>query len=250
MEQGEYRRLYELEETMWWFRGMKQISTALLDRFVGPDKKPETLALLDAGCGTGGMLSALERYGAVTGLDYSKDALHFARERDHATLTRGTVSRLPFANDSFDLVTSFDVLYHLEVSDDEEALREIARVLRPRGTFLVRVPAFEALRSQHDEAVHTRQRYGKRELTAKLRAAGLEPKLVSYANCLLFPIAVLRRVAERLLSSGREGSEVEAAGPVLNETLLLPLRIESWLLRHTSLPFGLSLVAVAEKGAA
>lgn len=244
MEQGEYRRLYELEETMWWFRGMEQISTALLDRFVGTQRK---LELLDVGCGTGGMLSTLARYGEVTGLDYSADALRFARERHHAALTRGTVSRLPFVNESFDLVTSFDVLYHLDVSDDVQALREIARVLRPGGTLLVRVPAFEALRSQHDEAVHTRQRYGKRELADKLRGVGLEPRLVSYANCLLFPIAVLKRGAERLFGSGREGSEVEAVGPVLNETLLWPLRIESWLLKRTALPFGLSLVAVAEK---
>ena len=247
MEPGEYRRLYELEETMWWFRGMEKISTALLDRFVGPNRNDKKLELLDAGCGTGGMLSTLARYGAVSGLDCSAEALRFARERNHATLTRGTVSRLPFADESFDLVTSFDVLYHLEVSDDVEALREVARVLRPRGTLLVRVPAYQALRSQHDEAVHTRQRYGKRELTGKLRNAGLDPVFVSHANSLLFPVAVIKRGAERVLGSGREGSEVEAVRPALNKALLVPLAIESWLLKRTSLPFGLSLVAVAEK---
>ena len=244
MEQGEYRRLYELEDNLWWFRGMEQISAALLDRFVDAERK---LDLLDAGCGTGGMLSALTRYGTATGLDLSQDALRFARKRDHAALTRGSVTKLPFTDDCFDLVTSFDVFYHLGVRDDVEALREIARVIRPAGTFLVRVPAFESLRSQHDEAVHTRQRYGKQELTEKLRSAGLEPVFVSFANCLLFPVAVLRRGAERVFGSGREGSEVEAVGPVLNKMLLLPLRIEAWLLRRTALPFGLSLVAVARK---
>ena len=244
MEQGEYRRLYELEENLWWFRGMEQISMALLDRFVDSERK---LDVLDAGCGTGGMLSALTHYGTATGLDRSQTALRFARERNHGSLTRGSVARLPFANDSFDLVTSFDVLYHLGVSDDVEALREIARVIRPGGTLLVRVPAFESLRSQHDEAVHTRQRYGKQELTEKLRSAGLEPVFVSFANCLLFPVAVLRRGAERVFGSGREGSEVAAVGAVLNKTLLVPLRIEAWLLRRTALPFGLSLVAVAKR---
>jgi SAM-dependent methyltransferase len=244
MEQSEYRRLYELEDNLWWFRGMEQISLALLDRFVDAERR---LDLLDAGCGTGGMLSALARYGTATGLDLSQAALRFARERDHGALTRGSVAELPFTDDSFDLVTSFDVLYHLGVSDDVEALREIARVIRPGGTLLVRVPAYESLRSQHDEAVHTRQRYGKQELTEKLRSAGLEPVFVSFANCLLFPVAVLRRGAERVFGSGREGSEVEAVGPVLNKMLLLPLRIEAWLLRRTQLPFGLSLVAVARK---
>lgn len=246
MEQGEYRRLYELENDLWWFRGMKTISLALLDRFVGSETK---LDVLDVGCGTGGMLRALERFGRVTGLDYSEDALRFARARDRAALARGSVGRLPFAGESFDLVTSFDVLYHLGVNDDVEALREIARVLRPGGILLVRVPAFERLWSQHDEAVHTRQRYGKRELTDKLRSAGFQPVFVSFANFLLFPIAVLRRGAERVLGSSRPGSEVEAVGPKLNEILLWPLRIEAWWLRRAPLPFGLSLVAVARNRA-
>ncbi len=244
MEQGEYRRLYELEESLWWFRGMEQISVALLDRFVDSDKN---LDLLDAGCGTGGMLAPLARYGGVTGLDRSADALRFAQERSDGALARGTVSQLPFANNSFDLVTSFDVLYHLGVSDDVEAMKEIERVMRPGATLLVRVPAFEALRSQHDEAVHTRQRYGKHELSGKLRSAGLEPVFVSFANCFLFPLAALRRVGERVRSVARDGSEVEAVSPFLNKTLVIPLRLEAWLLRRTALPFGLSLVAVARK---
>lgn len=244
MEQGEYRRLYELEENLWWFRGMEQISVALLDRFAASDK---IRSLLDVGCGTGGMVAPLSHYGTVTGLDRSADALRFARERVGSALTQGTVSQLPFANDSFDVVTSFDVLYHLGVNDDVAALREIARVMRAGATLLVRVPAFEALRSQHDEAVHTRQRYGKRELRDKLRAAGLEPAFVSFANCLLFPIATLRRLGERVRSSTRAGSEVEAVSPFLNKALVIPLRIEAWWLQYASLPFGLSLVAVATK---
>lgn len=246
MEEGEYRRLYELEHDLWWFRGMEKISLALLDRFVDAG---EELDVLDVGCGTGGMLAALGRFGNVTGIDRSEEALRFARERNRGALARGTLERLPFADGSFDLVTSFDVLYHLGVSDDVGALNEIARVLRPGGLLLVRVPAFEALRSRHDEAVHTRQRYGKRELTDKLRSAGLEPVLVSFANCLLFPVAVLRRGAERVLGTARQGSEVEGVGPALNQVLLLPLRIEAWVLRRASLPFGLSLVAVARSQA-
>jgi SAM-dependent methyltransferase len=193
------------------------------------------------------MLSALARYGSVTAIDRSHHALELARKREQGALTYGSVSRLPFASESFDVVTAFDVLYHLGVSDDVEALAEIARVLRPRGTLLARVPAFEALRSQHDEAVHTRERYRRRELVEKLRAARLDPVFVSHANCLLFPVAVLRRGAERVLGTAREGSEVEAVSPALNRVLLMPLRLESWWLKRGSLPFGLSLVAVARK---
>ncbi len=244
MEQDEYRRLHELEDRMWWFRGMEQISLALIERFATDTSE---LAILDAGCGTGGMLHSLSRFGSVTALDNSPDALRLAKTRKTGAVVQASVERLPLAEKSFHLVTSFDVLYHLDVHSDTEALREIARVLRPGGTLLVRVPAYEALRSQHDQAVHTRQRYRKKELVEKLRGAGLEPVFVSYANCLLFPLALLRRGAEKLLSPAREGSEVEDYHPMLNQLLVIPLTIEAWLLRRTSLPFGLSLVAVARK---
>ena len=244
MEQDEYRRLHEVEDHMWWFRGMERISLALVERFAAETSE---LAILDAGCGTGGMLHPLSRFGSVTALDRSAEALRLAKTRNTGALVQASVERLPLAEASFHLVTSFDVLYHLDVRTDTEALVEIARVLRPGGAFLVRVPAHEALRSQHDEAVHTRQRYGKKELTEKLRGAGLEPVFVSYANCLLFPLALLRRGAEKLTGTKREGSEVEDFHPMLNQLLVIPLTIEAWLLRHTSLPFGLSLVAVARK---
>ncbi len=244
MERDEYRILHELEDHMWWFQGMERISLALVERFVADASE---LAILDAGCGTGGMLRPLSRFGTVTALDRSPEALRLAKTRGTGALVQASVERVPLTEKSFHLVTSFDVLYHLGVHNDTEALVEIARVLRPGGTFLVRVPAHERLRSQHDEAVHTRQRYGRKELIEKLRSAGLEPIFVSYANCLLFPLALLRRGAEKLTSRKREGSEVEDYHPALNQLLSIPLTIEAWLLRRTSLPFGLSLVAVARK---
>lgn len=246
MELAEYRSLYELEDELWWFRGMERISMALLGRFLD-DTGPKDV--LDAGCGTGGMLAPLGRLGRVTGLDRSPDALRFAARRSPTALVRSDVGRLPFAGESFDVVTSFDVLYHLAVTDDVAALREIARVLRPKGLLLLRVPANERLRSRHDVAVHTRQRYERPELVDKLTKSGLEPVFVSFANTLLYPIAVLRRRAERLTGGRKQGSEVEAVGPLLNRWLELPLRVESWLLPSLRLPFGLSLVAVARKPA-
>lgn len=246
MEREEYLRLYELEDELWWFRGMREVSLTLLERFT-PASNPPSRRVLDAGCGTGGMLAALRRFGHVTGLDESSDAVRLASRRAEAPIVRGSVSALPFATGSFDVATSFDVLYHLGVADDEGALAEIARVTRSGGTVLVRVPAYDRLRSRHDEAVHTRQRYGRRELTDKIRRAGLEPVFVSFANSLLFPLALVRRSLERARSPRRRGSEVEPIFAPLNALFFSALRLEARWLRRFSLPFGLSLVAVARK---
>ena len=107
---------------------------------------------------------------------------------------------LPFGDATFDLVTSFDVIYHLGVADDVAALREMRRVLRPGGALFVRVPALERLQSHHDVAVHTRQRYTRAELRRKAEPAGLRVERASYANTVLLPLAAVARLGARLRS--------------------------------------------------
>jgi len=247
MEQEEYLKLFDLEDRLWWFLGMRCVSKALLDRYVPTTGSPPRI--LDAGCGTGGMVEMLRLYGPTFGLDASWQALHFANKRVPLTLSQGDVCKLPYASESFDLVTSFDVIYHSGVSTDEIALLEIARVLRPCGLVLLRVPAFNLLRGRHDAAVHTRRRYSKRELEQKLMQAGFVHEFISYSYCILFPVALLRRGTERLLRPAHQGSEVESVPSWLNQALYWILRMESRWLRTRTFPFGLSLVAVARKKA-
>jgi SAM-dependent methyltransferase len=246
MEPGEYQRLYELETELWWFRGMADISMALLEQYKPVDAHG-SLRILDVGCGTGGMLERLSRLGSAVGMDSASAAILFAKKRYPGPIVRGDASFLPFASSTFDLVTCLDVLYHQKVGDDQRVLNEMSRVLRPEGTLLVRVPAFDRLRGRHDVAVHTRHRYGRRELVEKLQSARLTTLFASFVNCFLFPIALLRRGTERYRGTRTKGSEVEAVNPWLNELLFRVLRFERRVLRFASLPVGLSLVVVARK---
>lgn len=225
---------------------MREISMALANRYVTNDDQ-RLERVLDDGCGTGAMVSILSTLGPSVGIDASSEAIAFAKTTPGRRLVRGDVCKLPFASEAFSLVTSFDVLYHLNVRSDVEALVEITRVLHPGGHLILRLPAFEWLRSRHDAAVQTRQRYSKREVQAKLERAGLTPVFVSFANCLLFPAAVARRLVERFLPDDGTGSEVRPIAAPLNELMYRILRWESHLIRYVSLPFGLSIVAVARK---
>lgn len=244
MEKEEYRKLFELEDQLWWFKGMRDISFTLLRRFL---PNADALTILDAGCGTGGMLDSLRNLGTPVGIDLSTEALHFARQRNSPLLSNASVSHIPFLGGTFRLVTSFDVVYHRAVIDDETALAEMARVLSPQGLLLIRVPAYDWLRSRHDDAVHTRHRYGKRELKEKLENAGFDLLVMTHANCFLFPIALAKRLLEKVLTPGARSSEVEPMAEPWNGLLYAVLRLEAFLLRYGKLPFGLSLLALGRR---
>ncbi|MGI8422597.1 MAG: class I SAM-dependent methyltransferase [Chloroflexota bacterium] len=244
MNAAEYEAMYRLEDTLWWYVGMRRIGEALLGGRLQPG-----LRILDAGAGTGGNLRWLSRFGAAHGIDVAPDANRFCSERGLSTVARASVAHLPYRNATFDLVTSFDVIYHLGVSDDVGALREAARVLKPGGTLLVRVPAFNVLRSEHDAAVHTRQRYTLDELRAKVTRAGLRVRRATYANTVLFPIAAVARLAGRMRPAGSQDdrSDVHAVSPIANAAFGTALDLEAALLARWDMPVGLSALVVAER---
>jgi SAM-dependent methyltransferase len=238
---AEYRRMFEAEERQWWYAGQRAIALALFEPWVG-DRR---LRLLDAGCGTGYNLLALARFGTTLGVDLSADAVAFCRERGVRAL-RGSVLRLPFADAAFDAVTSFDVIYHDWVQDEREALAEMARVLRPGGALLVRVPALELLRGAHDAEVLTRRRYTLGELRALVESAGLRVRGASYANALLFPVLLARRTLDRLLA--RHGSDVGFLPPLLEQLFRGLMGAEAFCVRRgLRFPIGASAVLLALK---
>lgn len=245
MKPEEYRRMYEAEETQWWYAGMRAITAALLEPALGRRGGSAARPLfLDAGCGTGENLRHLSSLGTAVGVDLSDEALRFCLGRG-VTAVRGNVLSLPFADGSFDCVTSFDVLYHAWVTDDRAAVRELVRVLRPGGVLLVRVPALRALWGAHDEAVQSRHRYTRAEVVDLLRDAGLVVDRATYANTLLFPLLLLRRTADRL--GGRHGSDVGFLPAPLEWLFGAALRLESVLVRAVSLPVGASVFAVGRR---
>ncbi|MBI2820603.1 MAG: methyltransferase domain-containing protein [Acidobacteria bacterium] len=238
---------YRLEENFWWFRGMRRITWS----WIG-DLKPQSI--LDAGCGTGFHLQWLRQRlgaGSVTGIDLSQTALDFTRRRQpDGPLARASITHLPFAGESFDLVTSFDVIVSLAPDSVAGALSEFHRVLRPGGHLFVRAAAFAWLYSSHDAELQTQARYSLPRLCALLSGAGFRVLRHSYANLFLFPIAAARRLLKRAgLFSGPDVRPMPAVLAPLEPLLLQALNLEAALLkaRTRSLPFGLSAIVLAQK---
>lgn len=244
MNVEEYEVMYRVEDSHWWYRGMEAITRAVLDRVVG---RVRNLRILDAGCGTGAVMSYLADYGQVTGFDFAAEALQFCQLRGRERLSRASVLALPYADQSFDLIASFDVLCDRAVDDDELALREFARALQSGGRLLLRLPAYDWLHGKHDEAVHIRHRYTARELKDKLRCTGFEVEHISYANMLMFPLAALKRMSERFVPVKQQGSDLTIGTSILNTPMRLILSLEAPCIARVGLPFGLTVVALARK---
>lgn len=190
MHLDEYRKLAEVEDRMWYFHALNRRMVFWLGKLL-----PAAPAhVLDAGCGTGGLIKALRSARTdreVTGLDFMPLACELARERTGAVIVQGSITALPFGDGVFDAIVSADVV--CQVEDGARALREFARCVRPGGVVLVNVPAYRWLWSYHDDTCETKHRFTRPELAAMFRAAGLDVVSAGYANCLSLPLIWARR---------------------------------------------------------
>jgi SAM-dependent methyltransferase len=244
MEWPQYERSYALESGNWWFVGRKVVAQAVLRQWVSPGAG---LRILDVGCGTGGNLAWLSEEGQVYGLDISPTALFFARQRSPLRLLMASGGAIPYPDDSFDLVTGFDVLYHQWVADDRQAVAEFSRVLKSAGWLLVTDSALPALWSSHDEAYYARQRYTVATIRSTLTGAGFEVRLCSYTNFLLLPAFVVFRLVLPILLRVNSLNQWQQLPVWLNGLLAQVRSLEKWwLLRGYSLPVGSSLICLAQ----
>jgi len=249
LEYEEYKIMYEAEDTHWWYRGMRGVMFRLLSLSKRPSRQPR---ILDAGCGTGGNLYALERagYTDLSGFDLSPIALEFCHKRGLDHVRQGSITDIPFDSDTFDIIVSCDVVTDAGTDNEMTALHELYRVLRPGGRLFLNLPAFSFLRSEHDRATDVARRVTVPEIKRKLTQAGFRMRRSTYWDMFLFPVVVavrlLRRERPEDLSNPARSDIVLPPAPV-NVALTLCVRLEDLLLKQVNLPFGSSVAVVAVK---
>lgn len=237
------------ERDHFWFRGFRRFVTPLLDDAA---RGRPGLRLLDCGCGTGANLRLLGAYGTAWGFDLTWTGLDVARSRGLTRVARASVGDVPFPADTFDIVTSFDVLYCLDSPVERAAVAEMWRVLKPGGSAIVNVAAMPLLKGNHSVLSAEVRRYTRRGLRALLERQGFRIEWISYTNAVIFPAMLAVRLAQRVAGFAPEHeatAEITVPAAPVNSALSAMLRVEAAVQRRVPLPFGSSLLCRATKPA-
>jgi SAM-dependent methyltransferase len=238
-----YQSVAAIERKHFWFRGRNDLIVwALRAHF------PAAGSLLEVGCGTGQVLDNI--HAALPGLRLVGTEIHvkglaFCRQRlPDAEFMQMDARTIPFASE-FDVVCAFDVIEH--VDEDDEVLVQLYQACRPGGGILITVPQHRWLWSYKDDFAHHKRRYSRKELLAKVHAAGFQITTATSFVSLLLPLMYLSRVRERRPTRFEPQRELEIS-PALNRIFYFLMRIETALIRTgLSLPVGGSLLLIAKK---
>jgi len=238
MEANVFREMAAVQGNHWWFVARGRILATVINRLsLSPESK-----ILEIGCGTGGNLAMLSRFGQLSAMEYDEHAREIAEALDICKIEAGGLPEpVPFDNGQFDLVCLLDVLEHIE--NDDDALVRIGQLLGPTGRLLITVPAYSWLWSAHDEAHHHHRRYTAQLLRDKAQQANLVVDKLCYFNTFLFPLIALVRLIGKV-SKKTGGSDAAIPSPLINYLLKAIFSLERYVITRVRLPFGTSVMAV------
>jgi len=241
MEKEAYSEMYLNEDRHWWFVARRMIINKILSNYLPVKEKRR---ILEVGCGTGGNLGLLSTYGSIYAMEFDEEALAMAEKRRFCHVLKGSLpDDIPFEG-GFDLICILDVLEHID--DDLGALESAGKRLCPGGKILITVPAFKFLWSEHDITLHHKRRYGKKELIKLVQISGFRIIYHTYFNMLLFPvIAAVRSL--KIINDKKCETDVRMPSKFVNLLLTAILSGERFFMPRISLPFGTSILMLAEK---
>jgi len=248
----EHEAMYASETVLWWYVGLREYVLDWLELSpISPTGGRPTYTILDAGCGTGGMLARFALYGTAVGVDLAAYAVHITRDwRECPNVMQASLTTLPAAANTFDIAVSLDVISDAGVEIEAAALDELYRVLKPGGRLLLNLPAFDSLAGEHDVAVRTARRYTAKNAQALVVRHGFTVERLSYWNMALTPAVWIARLLSRRRShtAATAHSDITPPPMLVNRILLALIRCERQVLHHIPrLPFGSSLLVLVRK---
>ena len=246
MNQDEFATMEVGDSGEWWYQAREELLVRELNKF---SSNKSNLKILDLASACGGNFPTCSKFGRVFGLDISWQSIEICKSKSIKDLVQADAQRLPFADNSMDVVVALDVLEHLE--NDSGSMDEVARVLSKDGMFIFNTPALMQLFSYHDLAFHHFRRYSASELKGKLINANFKVSLITYWSFFMLPVVYLFRKVRGLFcnSSDQPSSDFQMKIPLFVDNIFQFFsQIELYLLKQKLyLPIGVSLFGTARK---
>lgn len=237
-----YEKFDYLNDNHWWFVARKKILKNLLKNSI----KEEVGEILDIGSGPGGNVGTLlEVSTKITCLEPSSEAIKFSQKKyPKLEIIQGCFPET-IPNRKFDMITMLEVLEH--ISGDSEAVKSVFSLLKPGGYYFITVPSYMFLWSEHDEHVHHKRRYTKKQIIDLLEKTGFNIKRITYFNTLLFPAIALVRIFKSFFNIKTGNTDFDIGSPIINNLFARIFGFEAILLKKINFPFGVSLFCIAQK---
>lgn len=239
-----FQRLATLEAGNFWFESRNQLILWTLERFF-----PQAGTLLEVGCGTGFVLSAIRRrfpHLRLAGGEIFQAGAACASDRlPDVEIFQMDARRIPFRGE-FDVLGAFDVLEHID--EDLAALGEFRAALKPGGGLIITVPQHPFLWSAVDEFSFHKRRYTRAELGQKIKKAGFTAIRTTSFVSVLLPLLLLSRLRQKRYTEAFDPAAEYRISAFTNRILASVLGAERQLITAgASLPLGGSLLLVARR---
>ncbi len=214
---------------------------------------PQPLKILNVGVASGATTLMLQEFGEVTSLEYDADCVKYIQNTlPGFQIDHGTILKLPYETDSFDLVCAFDVLEH--VDDDKLSVSELKRVCKSGKNIIITVPYLMLLWGQHDVVNHHLRRYTLRQVKNLFKTDG-EIIYSTFFNFWLFPLIAFFRIISNILPKNfmrknkQAGSDFSVYQPRWIEQFFFSIMCseKQFIKNKRSLPVGLSVLVSFRK---
>jgi len=249
MDKSAYRTYYKLEKSHFWRIAKRELIIDHVAQLLSAKAKNTRCRILDIGGSCSLISRRLSRFGVVVSIEPDKETVSFARKNLKVDCRVGDLpNNLPEFTNQFELITLFDVLEHVE--EEHESLQTIHGLLSDDGNLVLTVPAYQWLWSDHDVALHHKRRYTTKRLRTALEKAGFEIQTMTYYTTLLFPIAAVVRLLNKIKPKPYDHQpeyKVKVPNPIINFLFGCVMKFEKILLKFMNMPFGLSIICVCKK---
>jgi len=240
-----YEETYLIEDSYFWFKSIHKFIELFVKREYKKISNP--LNIIDVGCGSGKLLTILNKYGKTRGIDCSRKAITFCRKRGLKEVKVEDINYYEFGESKYDIITCIDVLYHRWIRDDIIILNKLYKSLKDNGIVILDLAAFNFLRRGHDKAVMGTRRHTIRKIIPDLEKIGYKIEIRSYRLSFLFVPALAMKYFEKLQKKDDVKSDFKQLPSLINWLFFQMSCFENKIIKYLNLPIGTSLFIIARK---